>query len=60
MDELKAERAWFGQNCREKGDKYVEEYCKLANYLLTEGGYAPISLQEKRRTLSGLSGSVSR
>jgi hypothetical protein len=25
MDELKAERAWFAQNCRERGDKYVEE-----------------------------------
>jgi hypothetical protein len=47
MDELKAERAWFGQNCRAKGDKYVEEYHKLANYLLTESGYAPLSLQEK-------------
>ena len=47
MDELKAERVWFSQNCREKSDKYLEEYNKLANYLLTEGGYAPVSLQEK-------------
>jgi hypothetical protein len=47
MDDLKAERAWFGQNCRERVDKYVEEYTKLANYLLTESGYAPLSLQEK-------------
>ena len=48
MDELKAEREWFGQNCRERGEKYVEEYSKLANYLITESGYAPLSLQERR------------
>jgi len=47
MEELKAERAWFSQNCRGRGDKYVEEYCKLEKYLLIEGGYAPLSLQEK-------------
>jgi hypothetical protein len=47
MDELNAERAWFGQNCREKGDKYVGEYSKLAKHLLTESGYSPLSLQEK-------------
>jgi hypothetical protein len=47
LDELKAEKAWFSENCREKGDRYVEEYRKLANYLLTEGGYSPVSLQEK-------------
>ena len=47
MDDLKAERAWFAQNCRERGDKYVKEYTKLAVHLLTERGYAPLSLQEK-------------
>ncbi|KAI9453341.1 hypothetical protein F5148DRAFT_1289159 [Russula earlei] len=47
MNELKEERAWFGQHCREKGDKYVAEYEKLANHLLTESTYAPLSLQEK-------------
>ena len=41
IDELKDERAWFAQNCRERGDKYVEEYNKLAMDLLT------LSLQEK-------------
>jgi len=46
-DDLIAERAWFAQNCQERGDKYVEEYSKLATYLLTESGYAPLSLQEK-------------
>jgi hypothetical protein len=46
-EDLKAERAWFAQNCRERGDKYVEEYIKLAKYLLTESGYAPLSLQER-------------
>jgi len=47
MAEFKGERAWFDQHCREKGDKYVAEYNKLANHLLTESGYAPLSLQEK-------------
>jgi hypothetical protein len=47
MGDLKAERAWFTQNCRERGEKYVEEYNKLAEHLLTESGYAPLSLQEK-------------
>jgi hypothetical protein len=47
MDDLKAEKAWFAQNCRERGDKYVEEYNKLATHLLTENGYAPLTLQEK-------------
>jgi hypothetical protein len=47
MDDLKAERAWFAENCRERGDKYVEEYDKLAEHLLTESGYAPLSLQER-------------
>ena len=46
--DLIEERAWFAQNCRERGDKYVEEYSKLANYLLTERGYAPLSLQETK------------
>jgi hypothetical protein len=47
MDGLKSERAWFGQHCRERGDKYVEEYSKLAKHLLTESGYVPLSLQER-------------
>jgi len=47
MEELKAERAWFSQNCRGRGGKYVEEYCKLAKHLLIESGYAPLSLQAK-------------
>jgi hypothetical protein len=47
MEDLKAERAWFSQNCRERVDKYVEEYNKLASYLRTDSGYAPLSLQEK-------------
>ena len=47
MEDLKAERTWFAQNCRERGDKYVEEYNKLATHLLTESGYAPLSLQEQ-------------
>jgi hypothetical protein len=47
MDDLKAERAWFAQNCRERGDKYVEEYSKLAVHLLTQSGYVPVSLQER-------------
>jgi hypothetical protein len=47
MAELKAERAWFAQNCRERGDKYVAEYSALATHLLTETGYEPLSLQEK-------------
>ncbi|KAH9987465.1 AAA domain-containing protein [Russula compacta] len=47
MEELNAERAWFTQNCRERGDKYVEEYNRLAKHLLTESGYVPLSLREK-------------
>ena len=47
MDEWETERAWFSKNCREKGEKYVEEYNKLADCLLTEAVYEPVSLQEK-------------
>ena len=48
MDDLKDERAWFAQNCRERGDKYVEEYNKLATHLLTENDvYVPLTLQER-------------
>ena len=47
IDELEAETAWFSQNCRERGDKYVEEYNRLAKHLLTESGYVPLSLQER-------------
>jgi hypothetical protein len=47
MDELRAERAWFGQHCRDRGDKYVQEYGKLAKSLLTESVYIPLSLREK-------------
>jgi hypothetical protein len=47
MGDLKAERTWFAQNCRERGDNYVEEYKKLAEHLLTEKGYVPLSLQER-------------
>jgi hypothetical protein len=47
MNDLIEERAWFAENCRERGDKYVEEYSNLATNLLTESAYAPLSLQEK-------------
>jgi hypothetical protein len=47
-EELKVERAWFVQNCRERGDKYVKEYSALATYLLAETVYEPLSLQEKK------------
>jgi hypothetical protein len=44
--DTKAERTWFGKNCRSRGDRYVGEYNKLANHLLTESGYSPLSLRE--------------
>jgi hypothetical protein len=47
VGDLKAERTWFTQNCRDRGDKYVEEYNKLAAHLLNERGYEPLSLQER-------------
>ena len=47
MDEWTAERVWFRENCRERGDTYVEEYNKLAEHFITQSGYAPLSLQEK-------------
>jgi hypothetical protein len=46
MDDLKAERAWFAQNCHERVDKFVEEYKKLAVHVITENRYMPLSLQE--------------
>jgi hypothetical protein len=46
MDEWKAERAWFVENCREKGNKYVKEYSALAIHLVTGRGYEPLSLQD--------------
>jgi len=45
--DMKAERTWFGKNCRSRGDRYMGEYNKLANHLLTESGYSPLSLREK-------------
>lgn len=45
--DMKAERTWFGKNCRSRGDRYTGEYNKLANHLLTESGYSPLSLREK-------------
>ena len=47
MDDIKAERARFTQNRRERGNKYVEEYNKRATHLLTKDGYGPLTLQEK-------------
>jgi hypothetical protein len=48
MDEQKAERAWFCQNCRGRGETYVEEYRKLAvHFLLVESDYTPLPLQEE-------------
>jgi hypothetical protein len=47
MVDLKEERTWFVQNCRERADKYVKEYSALATHLLKETGYEPLSLQEK-------------
>ena len=47
IDDMIAERAWFVQNCRRRGDKYVEEYDKLATHLLTESDYEPLHLQDK-------------
>ncbi|KAH9052543.1 hypothetical protein EDB87DRAFT_1570453 [Lactarius vividus] len=48
VDEIKSEREWFTQNCREKGDKFVKEYNALATYLRTERGYEPLTLKEKQ------------
>ncbi|KAI9451304.1 hypothetical protein BJY52DRAFT_119999 [Lactarius psammicola] len=45
--ELRSERVWFTQNCREKGEKFVKEYNALATHLSTERGYEPLSLKEK-------------
>ena len=47
VDEMMANRAWFVQNCGRRGDKYVEEYDKLATHLLTESDYEPSYLQDK-------------
>jgi hypothetical protein len=44
--QLKAEREWFTQNCRDKGDKFVKEYNALETHLRTERGYEPLSLKE--------------
>lgn len=46
-DELEAEWAWFRQNCRGRGDTYVEEYGRLAKHFLIESDYTPLPLQEK-------------
>jgi hypothetical protein len=54
IDYMVAERAWFIQNCRGSGDKYVEEYDKLAKYLLTESDYEPLYLQDKIEILKDL------
>ncbi|KAH9048671.1 hypothetical protein EDB83DRAFT_2632697, partial [Lactarius deliciosus] len=48
MDEIKSEREWFTQNCREKGDKFVKEYNALETHLRTERGYEPLTLKEKQ------------
>ncbi|KAI9445926.1 hypothetical protein H4582DRAFT_1805091 [Lactarius indigo] len=45
--ELRSEREWFRQNCREKGDKFVKEYDALATHIRTERGYEPLSLKER-------------
>ncbi len=47
MDARKNDIAWFTQNCRAKGNKFVKEYMALATHLLTEKGYKPLSLKEK-------------
>jgi hypothetical protein len=47
MDDMITERTWFVQNCRGRGDKYVEEYDKLATHLLTGSDYEPLHLQDK-------------
>ena len=44
--DIRTERGWFTQHCREKGDKFVKEYNALATYLITEEGYEPLSLRE--------------
>jgi len=44
--ELSSERAWFTQNCREMGDKFVKEYNALVTHL-TEREYKPSSPKEK-------------
>ncbi|KAI0294247.1 hypothetical protein B0F90DRAFT_1758226, partial [Multifurca ochricompacta] len=48
VDEMRKERAWFVENCRERGEKYVKEYEALTKHFLAETVYEPLSLQEKR------------
>ncbi|KAH8998229.1 hypothetical protein EDB86DRAFT_2828513 [Lactarius hatsudake] len=45
--ELGSESVWFTQKCRERGDKFIKEYNALVRYLCTEGGYEPLSLEER-------------
>lgn len=47
MAGLLEERRWFLENCRGKGDHYLEEYVKLKEHVETDHGYQPLSLQEK-------------
>jgi hypothetical protein len=54
MDDMIAERAWFVQNYRGRGVKYVEEYDKLATHLLTESDYEPLYLQDKVEVVKDL------
>ncbi|KAI0043384.1 hypothetical protein FA95DRAFT_405685 [Auriscalpium vulgare] len=44
---LMEERTWFSENCREKAQKYIEEYDNLAEHILHDSAYAPLSLQER-------------
>jgi hypothetical protein len=46
-DRLEPETRWFAQNCRARGDRYVEEYHTLATHLLAKGGYLALPLQER-------------
>ncbi|KAI9445891.1 hypothetical protein H4582DRAFT_1843114 [Lactarius indigo] len=53
--QLNSEKAWFTQNCCEKGDKIVEEYGALTTHLRTGRGYEPLSLKEKEDIVKAFS-----
>ncbi|KDQ62856.1 hypothetical protein JAAARDRAFT_202408 [Jaapia argillacea MUCL 33604] len=55
MEDVKGERAWFKDNCSQKGNRYIREFEDLKEHIMTDKGYEPLSLQEREDIVKALS-----
>jgi hypothetical protein len=53
-EERQEERKWFLENCRSAMLKYLQEFDKLKEHILSNNGYQPLSQREKEEIVRAM------